>query len=738
MTKIADNIVNDHLYDKSKELGILEILFDSYELPAMIVDDHLRLLRINVLAKQQFSLYKQVGGLLREPLHVIGDIIPKALCDSDTHYECLLLDGDYYRIGVKALNHQSDIYYFITCQLLKNKVNNYIPTSIEKEIYEEINGVTFKLFCEERRIELDYKKEVIILEKIFSYLFDSSLLLSHLDHSFHRMIKSFIANPLVKSLPVLLKWHIDDMTFYTRQEITSYSMGENGCYILEGIVYDITSKINERSSYRIIEGKLFDFMEHYNSGLLWVTNSDVDGEAVGEVKVSSANSRALSLLRIDKKHIIGMSLSDIFPQIDHISHFCLNGDTVGSLITYAYDHLQNKRLYNVYIYPFSEFSMWGISFYEIQDVKTKEIFSPMDLDLDISDDIHDFVIKVSQDLHIEFINDAAAKALGKDKRDFIGKSYKESVLKPLNLNETILTEAILSRGIRRRELSLTHLGIKYDIDFFAIPNIVKNGEVDSAVLIGRNISHYKNKIQLLQAENNHLKEVGQLKSQFFANMNHEVRTPLNCVLGFMELINDEFYSAEQRHSFQQRMKENGDYLLNIIDDILDISAIEVNAVNPNYSVVNISNLLRTVFKSFEYRGMINMDIDFILDVKNENVKVYSDERILRRVITNILNNAWKFTKNGMIRVAMETNTKGVSISVSDTGCGIPKEELPYIFDRFRKYSNNYCKSFGGSGLGLSISQHFMHLIRGDIKVASEVDKGSCFNLFVPNTILVDS
>ncbi|QZT36270.1 PAS domain-containing protein [Halosquirtibacter xylanolyticus] len=739
MTEIANNIVKDHFHEDGKsknQTGILEILFDSYELPAMILDDELRLLKINPLAKEMFNLDINIGEILQEPFHIIYDVLPKALCEPETYYEYLCVEGLFFRIGVKALKNDSDVYYFITYLPLKNKVQNHIPTELEKKISEEINGVKFKFYCVGQRIELDYKETESILEDVLNCSFQASLLMSYLDKAFHRLYNSFMSNPLVELLPVLLKWSLDDnMTFYTRQEITSYTMDKSGCYILEGRVYDVTSKIKERSSFRILEGKLFDFMEHYNSGLLWVANSDVSGELVGEVRVSSANNRALSLLNVDKKDIIGMPLSSIFPQVDHISHFCLDSNTVSSLITHVYDNDQSKKLYNVYIYPFSEFSMWGISFYEVCEVDEMEMPSTTTVDLNISDDIPDFVVKISNDYTIEFINDSMVKALGATKGELIGQSYQEAILEPLGLKNSILTEAVGSKAIRRKELALTHLGVKYDIDFFAIPNILNNGEVDSALLIGRNISHLMNNIRMLQAENKHLKEVGQLKSQFFANMNHEVRTPLNSVLGFMELIDDEFYSLEQRHSFQQRMKENGDYLLNIIDDILDISAIEVNAINPNYGVVNLSSLLRTVFKSFEYRGLINMDIDFVLDVEDEFIKVYSDDRILRRVLTNILNNAWKFTKEGTIKVSMTTNLKGVSVSVCDTGCGIPEDELPFIFDRFRKFSNNYCKSFGGSGLGLSISQHFMHLIRGDINVTTEVGKGSCFKIFIPNTIV---
>lgn len=736
MAEIAKKCLSvDHLSDPAiiDDSSILEVLFDAYELPAIIIDEQLSLIRQNKLFVEKFDQALLLRQILPEPFHIVADILPKALCETETVYDYLCIEDVLYRVGTKALKYGQKIYYLITLFSLKNRLKDYIPTELEQKISNEIDGIHFRFYCVGQRIELEYKSEDSILKGILACSFEPSLLIQYLDSDFIHLFKSFTANPLVESLPIFLKWRInDDVLFYTKQEILQCSMDENGCYVLEGMLHDVTSKIKERSSYRFLEGKLYDFIDHYNSGLLWITE---DPFSQG-MKVSSSNNRALSLLGYDKSNVIGKNIIELFPDIYQKNSFCSDNETVCSFVSIGIDVQNKERLYNVYVYPFPEFSMWGISFYEVPEAdRTLLITSKKEVNLDCCHDLPDLIIKVDKKLRVVYANDAVVTMLGKSKSDLIGASYKDVFLSPLNIDNSILIRAIHTGDVIRSETKVNYQGENYDIEFYALPSISDDGEADSAILIGKNMTHFRSKEYQLQLENNHLKEMNQLKSQFFANMNHEVRTPLNSILGFMELLNDEFYSSEERLSFQQSMRENGDYLLNIIDDILDISAIEVNAITPNFDVVNVSSLLTTVYKSFEYKEMINLDIDFSLELEEESIFVYSDERILRRVITNVLNNAWKFTKEGSICVKLESEVKGVTVTICDTGCGICTDDLPYIFDRFRKFTNNYCKSFGGSGLGLSISQHFMHLIRGDISVISKEDKGSCFSIFIPHTIV---
>lgn len=739
MTEIAKKCLPvDHLSDSvvAEDSSILEVLFDAYELPAIIIDERLSLIRQNKLFVEKFEQVLLLRQILPEPFHIVTDILPKALCETETVYDYLCIEDILYRIGVKALKHGQKIYYLITLFSLKNRLKDYIPTELEQKISDEIDGVRFKFYCVGQRFELEYKSEDSILKGILACSFEASLLTLYLDKAFHHLFNSFISNPLIESLPVFLKWGInDDVVFFTRQEISQCSMDENGCYILEGVIHDVTSKIKERSSYRFLEGKLYDFIDHYNSGLLWITE---DQFSQG-MKVSSVNNRALSLLGYDKSEIIGKNIIEMFPEINQNNSFSLDSESVCSFVSVGTSALKEEKLYNVYVYPFPEFAMWGISFYEVQDVDRNLLVAPKQgANLDYCHDMPDLILKVNRSLRIVYANEAVVTMLGKSKAELIGKCYKDVFLSPLKIDNSILIRAINTGDVVRSETKVEYEGETHEIEFYALPTILDDGVADSAILIGKNITHFRSNEFQLQLENAHLKEISQLKSQFFANMNHEVRTPLNSILGFMELLNDEFYSAEERLSFQQSMRENGDYLLNIIDDILDISAIEVNAITPNFDVVNVSSLLTTVYKSFEYKEMINLDIDFSLELEEEAIFVYSDERILRRVLTNILNNAWKFTKEGAIKVKLVSGLKGVTVTVCDTGCGITPEDLPFIFDRFRKFTNNYCKSFGGSGLGLSISQHFMHIIRGDISVETEVNKGSCFSIFIPHTIVEEN
>jgi PAS domain S-box-containing protein len=233
--------------------------------------------------------------------------------------------------------------------------------------------------------------------------------------------------------------------------------------------------------------------------------------------------------------------------------------------------------------------------------------------------------------------------------------------------------------------------------------------------------------------NRELREATVAKSRFLANMSHELRTPLNSVIGFSGVLaSGAAGPLSEEQAFQIGMVyQAGKHLLGLIDEVLDLSRIEagVNEVRP--SSVNASEVLKdvtdTVRPLAEEKG-----VDLLADVPGEPVTIETDKDKLRQILMNIVGNAVKFTQDGRVAVcANRLDGSGVAITVSDTGVGIPPEDIGRIFDAFYQVDQVDGMQAKGTGLGLAISLDLARLLGGDIKVASEVGRGSEFTVILP-------
>lgn len=247
-------------------------------------------------------------------------------------------------------------------------------------------------------------------------------------------------------------------------------------------------------------------------------------------------------------------------------------------------------------------------------------------------------------------------------------------------------------------------------------------------LIGVNIDiteQKENEIQLIGAKEK-AEGLDKMKSAFIANMSHEIRTPLNAIVGFSNLLT-ETGDTEERELYISIIKKNNDLLLQLISDILDLSSIEGQSLNLIYEPVNISVLFNEIIYSFSMKNERNLEI--CLETESSSLSIHTDRHRLTQLITNLLNNALKFTASGRITIGQRTNENNeVEIWVEDTGCGIPKEKLEAVFERFVKLDS----FVPGTGLGLSICRSIVEQMKGRIWVESEPGVGTRFSFTLPS------
>lgn len=237
--------------------------------------------------------------------------------------------------------------------------------------------------------------------------------------------------------------------------------------------------------------------------------------------------------------------------------------------------------------------------------------------------------------------------------------------------------------------------------------------------------------ELVQARDTAL-EANRHKSEFLANITHELRTPLQSILGYSEVVkeileDEGIYDCDQDI---EKITNNADHLLTLINSILDISKIEAGKMDISNQNINIKSLLdRAVDTVVPLIEKNNNRLEVNADDAEQDILI--DEKKLFQILLNLLSNAAKFTSNGVITLSTSINAEQLLISVSDTGIGISKEQQEIIFEPFRQIDGSETRQFFGTGLGLSITMHFTELLGGTISLKSESDKGSCFTVSIP-------
>ncbi len=263
----------------------------------------------------------------------------------------------------------------------------------------------------------------------------------------------------------------------------------------------------------------------------------------------------------------------------------------------------------------------------------------------------------------------------------------------------------------------------------------RDGEITHFVAIKDDISRRKQMEDALLRAKEKAEESDKLKSAFLANMSHEIRTPMNAIVGLSGLLVDPETALADRVMFSKLIRENSNVLLQLIDDIVDISKIEAGQISMRPEACNLTALMNEIYESFMPQVRERKDeIEFVIKTDKEQQELYTvtDQHRLRQIITNLLSNALKFTEKGRVEFGCNLREGGsVLFYVKDTGPGIPADKLNIIFDRFSQLDTSTQKQQRGAGLGLSISKSLAELLGGSIWAESEEGKGSCFYLSVP-------
>ena len=238
--------------------------------------------------------------------------------------------------------------------------------------------------------------------------------------------------------------------------------------------------------------------------------------------------------------------------------------------------------------------------------------------------------------------------------------------------------------------------------------------------------------QALTVANEKLEEASQLKSQFLANVNHELRTPVSAIIGYAHLVlraTEGQISRLQRENLEDLLR-NAERLLNQIDSLLDFAKIEAGKMEVHVQPVNVNEVIQAAISTIE-PSLNGSSVRIIREIDPGMAALNTDREKLRQIVLNLLDNAVKFTDRGEIKIHASQRNGSFKLAVSDTGIGIAKEDLNQIFEEFHRGDSSNTKNYRGTGLGLAIVKRFVNLLGGEIAVESEVGKGSVFTVTLP-------
>lgn len=229
----------------------------------------------------------------------------------------------------------------------------------------------------------------------------------------------------------------------------------------------------------------------------------------------------------------------------------------------------------------------------------------------------------------------------------------------------------------------------------------------------------------------------QAKSTFLANMSHELRTPLNAIIGFTRIVKRKGVDSLPGKQINNldKVLVSADHLLMLINTILDIAKIEAGRMDVQANSFDLAELIDVCVITTQ--PLFKRGVQIVVDVNDELPPVFSDQEKVKQILLNLFSNAAKFTEQGTITVNAHQNNGSIVVDVTDTGIGIPQEDMPHIFEKFMQVNNGNRRRYSGTGLGLSISRHLARLLGGDLTADSMIDQGSTFELTLPIQYLQD-
>jgi PAS domain S-box-containing protein len=501
---------------------------------------------------------------------------------------------------------------------------------------------------------------------------------------------------------------------------------------LIGVSRDITSRKRTEIALINSEARFKSFFKQSNAVILVV-----DPE---KQKITGANNAATDYYGYSLEEFQQLDLNLEFSGFIHAIQVEASVTASESKNIYAQKHrLKNGQLREVEIYPARVMTLDKLLIYIIvYDITQRKraieaLKESESKKLALLKIIPDLIFVINKKGEFVDIYSDNPERLNIEPHKLLGKKIHHFF--PVEMCKQL--EEKIETAIETREVQTFEFRYKRDSEKYVFEEVRIIASADGEVLlIIRDISKQKNYETELKRAWEEAEEANKVKSVFLANISHEIRTPLNAILGFSDLLNVELRNTSNQH-YVEAIKDSSKTLLNLINDLLDLSRIEAGKMSISYSETNLPLLFSEIEKIHSLKlNDKKLDFKCVIDDSVPTL-IHFDELRLRQILLNLIGNAIKFTDFGKIDVSVlaykVTNDKSddlidLIISIKDTGIGIEKKNQVEIFEAFKQQDSQDARKYGGTGLGLAISKRLVEMLNGNIELQSTPGKGSVFTV----------
>ncbi len=716
-----------------------EVIFDAIPHPTIILDKNHKIIEANkaLVKASNLSLEQIKGANCFKIFHSQDSKFPPLGCPSQKLFHGKIKET------VESVQDCFNGVCKVSCTPVFNKNGDleniiHINTDItDLKLYEKQlkdSETKFKNIVKSSTLgiylyEVDEKGELILKEA--NYAADKIL---GIDHS------NLINKPITEAFPALIEtdipfnykkvavngtaWHNDFCEIKAYNSIFSISAFQTEQNKMCVIFSDITEKKKIEEKLIINEKNLKNFFNTINEFLFII---DLSGNII------DINKTVINKLHYLKEELINKPVINIHPKnlqekAKEIMADMINGktDTCFLPIIDAFGKIIPVETYVVKGLWNNEPVYYGISKDVSELKKSEEKFSK-------AFHRNPTLIGISEletGIYID-VNNAFCEKIGYLASEIIGKPSYEIIKFDRETRKRLFVK-LKEQGYLNNEEALIHDRNNNEIYVLLSAEIIELDNKLYNYTIAIDISERKIVEKALVEAKERAEESDKLKSAFLANMSHEIRTPMNGILGFASLIKENDPPKDKLKQYIEIIENSGKRMLNIINDLIDISKIESGQMKVNYSATNINEHINNLY-SFFLPEVEKKDMKLIkkITLSDKDSTINTDNEKVYAILTNLIKNSVKYSEHGTITYGYKEKGENLLFYVKDTGIGIPQDKLNSIFERFIQADMNSTKHYEGAGLGLAISKAYVEMLNGKIWVESEENKGSTFYFTLP-------
>ena len=567
-------------------------------------------------------------------------------------------------------------------------------------------------------------KEDVIFDKYFIYEVIKKEDLNSINLQLHDCFKEGRKSVTLKPFKIYIKK--EKISWIKLHFNIEYNSEKNPIFFI-GYAIDVSKEFDIKKKLIESEAK-YRAISEYSTDVIFIVNR--------AGKILYINKPVKEATGIDPAEVIGKSFRKHIPKkeipryLSKLTKVFL-GNEVRNFRTYAYN--ANKELIPVEISGKLinyEGKKVGLGF--VRNVSEQENFENELKKLSSAVEFSvNGVLITDSNWKVEYLNHKYSEISGYNYEDLIGKKINIFQDKMTVLFDE-MSKSVRNKGewhgeFRKRKKN----GKSYWVHIAIAPIFGNKKNITNFIVIAQDITDRIEAEKNLIISKEKAEESDRLKTAFLANMSHEIRTPLNAILGFAQFLDRKDLEFSERKKYADIIIESGNHLLELINNIVDISKLEAGQVDINNVPIDIEDLFKELYLFFQPSIHISkIELSYKM-IENQLKKEFiSDKTRLKQIFINLISNAIKFTKQGYVKFSGTYNIDNVLFKIEDTGIGIPESNKKDIFERFRQ-AHKISEEFGGTGLGLSIVKENVNILGGTIWLESKINKGSSFYIELP-------